>query len=188
MTLLRIHVRPDAVAAVVVAPGSGPVGGGTAPLPGATVEAAELWRAVLSAAATAVADLAEPPVGLALSCPADSLAVWDEETLGAPRPVALETDVVAALSLLHDEPHTWAHLVAGRYVVGSAASYVAARLTRGVQHVAAQGWPSGELPDDLPAHCLPMTAAGAVGATDPATFLDLTLPLTLVSTPQLPTG
>ena len=174
-------VRADAVAAVVVAPGSGPVGGGTAPLPGTEVEAADLWRAVLAAAASAVADLADPPTALALSCPLDSLAVWDEETLGAARPVALQVDVASGLAALRGEPHTWAHLVTGRYVVGSAASYVAARLTRGVQHVAAPGWPRGRLPGDLPDHCLPLPATGMVGATDPAAFLDLTLPMTLVS-------
>lgn len=198
MTLLRVHVRATAVSAVVVAAGrsaGGIVGGSSTALdgepgPGDTTQVvgSALWQAVLTAAGDAVADLVDPPTALAISAAPDSLVVWDEETLGCARPVAFGVaDVAAALADLRTgEPHTWTHLGSGRYVVGDVASYLVARVTRGVHHVAAGDWAgAGLLGAGLPPEALPAPAGtGPVGVTDPATFLGLALPLTLVADPR----
>ncbi len=191
MTLLRLHVRADQVSAVVVAPDAGPVGGSSEPLagepgPGGTtlVAAGDLWRAVLAVAGAAVAELAGPPTGLGVSAVADSLAVWDEETLGAARPVAFGVDVVQELTALATgEPHSWTHLLDGRYVVGGAASYLVARLTRGVHHVSGSDWAAEAdlLPLGLPPTALPAPAGTSpVGVSDPGTFLGLALPVVVL--------
>ncbi len=195
MTLLRVHVRATAVSAVVVAAGraaGGIVGGSSTALdaePGpdgtTRVAGSALWQAVLTAAGDAVADLADPPTGLAISAAPHSLVVWDEETLGCARPVVFGVpDLASAVAALAtDEPHTWSHLRGGRYVVGDVASYLVARVTRGVQHLAVGDWAAaGRLGAGLPPEALPAPAgAGPVGVTDPATFLGLALPLTLIT-------
>lgn len=142
------------------------------------VVAAALWSRLLDAARDAVADA--PPRAVEVSGAPGSLVVWDEETLGSARPVLLDVgDVGASLGALEQaEPHTWTHLLDGRYVVGDVASYVVARLTRGVHHVVAPGWPPGT-PPALPGHCLPAPTTGGVGTTDPGSFLGLALPLAL---------
>lgn len=198
MTLLRVHVRATAVSAVVVAAGrtaGGIVGGSSTALDGEArpdgttrVAGSAIWEAVLTAAGDAVADLADPPTGLAISAAPDSLVVWDEETLGCARPVVLSVpDLAAAVAALaSDEPHTWSHLRSGRYVLGDVASYVVARLTRGIHHVAAGDWAApGLLGTGLPSEALPAPAgAGPIGVSDPATFLGLALPFTLVAGPR----
>ena len=96
--------------------------------------------------------------------------------------------------LRENEPHTWALVESGRYAIGTVDSYLIARMTRGVHHVTdvsnacrtllfdlgAGDW-SDELCDlfGVPRDALPELVPnwGEVATTDPATFLDLSLPI-----------
>src|SRR4051812_11442687 len=96
--------------------------------------------------------------------------------------------------IAENEPHTWALVEDGRYAVGTVDSYLVARMTRGTWHVtdvsnacrtllfdlAAGDW-SDELCDlfGVPRDALPELVPnwGEVATTDPASFLDLSLPI-----------
>ena len=97
--------------------------------------------------------------------------------------------------LAEQEPHTWAHVAEGRYAVGTADSYLVARMTRGTWHVtdvsnasrtllldlAAGDW-SDELCDlfGVPRDALPelVPSWGQVATTDRSVFAGLALPVT----------
>jgi glycerol kinase len=96
--------------------------------------------------------------------------------------------------LAENEPHTWALVESGRYAVGTVDSYLVARMTRGTYHVTdvsnacrtllldlgAGEW-SGELCGlfGVPRDALPELVPnwGEIATTDPASFLDLSLPI-----------
>ncbi|HEX6151307.1 FGGY family carbohydrate kinase, partial [Nocardioides sp.] len=96
--------------------------------------------------------------------------------------------------LAENEPHTWTHVEAGRYAVGTVDSYLIARMTRGVHHVtdvsnasrtllfdlAEGGW-SDELCSlfGVPRDALPEVVAswGEIAETDPRLFVGLSLPI-----------
>lgn len=175
MTLLRLEVAPGAVRGLV---------DGDCALERPTAAHESAWPAFLEAAAAVVRGLPQPPTALEVAGGADTLAVWDEETLGSVRPVAFAVDDVAAAlrDLEAAEPHTWAHLQDGRYVVGGVASYLVARVTRGVHHVTDPAWAAGGFPGPaFPVTALPAVTDAPVGPTDPATFLGLALPVRVAS-------
>ena len=93
-----------------------------------------------------------------------------------------------------NDPHTWAQVVSGRVAIGTVDSYLIARMTRGLHHVTDPtnacrtllydintGQWSDELADILgvPLHAMPqiVPSYGALGTTDPSTFLGLSLPI-----------
>jgi glycerol kinase len=96
--------------------------------------------------------------------------------------------------LARHEPNTWAGVTSGRVAVGTVDSYLVARMTRGLHHVTdasnasrtllydihVGGW-SPELAELLhvPLEALPevVPSWGAIGRTDPSTFLGLDLPI-----------
>ncbi len=96
--------------------------------------------------------------------------------------------------LRENEPHTWALVESGRYAIGTVDSYLIARMTRGVHHatdvsnacrtllfdLGAGDW-SDELCDlfGVPRDALPELVPnwGEIATTDPAVFLDLSLPI-----------
>ena len=96
--------------------------------------------------------------------------------------------------LAEHEPRTWGLVEEGRYAVGTVDSYLVARMTRGTWHVTdvsnasrtllfdlAQGDWSDELCGlfEVPRDALPDVVAswGEIGATDPASFCGLALPI-----------
>ncbi len=96
--------------------------------------------------------------------------------------------------LAEHEPHTWALVESGRYAVGTVDSYLIARMTRGTWHVTDVSNASRTLLFDLvdgdwseelcaqfgvPRDALPevVPSWGEIGASDPAVFLDLALPI-----------
>lgn len=112
-----------------------------------------------------------------------SLALWDTETLGSPRPVVLAPDpraldpATGLAWVAEHEPHTWALVLDGRYAAGPVASYLVARATRGLHHVTTDpawaadlGVPPEVLPDLVP-------AGTEIGRTDPRLVLGLDLPI-----------
>ncbi|QCW51212.1 hypothetical protein FE634_13795 [Nocardioides dongxiaopingii] len=153
-------------------------------------EPGALWRATL-AAALEVLDAAGPPGPTTVEVVGDGGTVvwWDVDTLGSPLPVARTEDAAAHLAgLAATEPHTWALAVAGRYAAGDVASYLVARMTRGLEHLLLPGpaWDLGRCRDaGVPADILPEPAPRGVpvATTDPATFLGLAVPLTLRAPP-----
>lgn len=138
------------------------------------------WRAALAVCADASPDRLE------LAADPDVLALWDQETLGVPRP-AFTGDGRTARErlawLAEHEPHTWALLEEGQYAVGGLESYLAARLTRGTWHVtdpthaaatglAASGAPADALPEEV-------ATGAAFATTDAASFLGLAVPVAI---------
>ncbi len=124
-------------------------------------------------------------------------ALWDAETLGAPRPLLLAGDVTALLgAVAADDRRTWAGVLEGRYAAGSLGSYLVARATRGLEHVglapgapAAPAAPASSAPSaggpvlapDVRDDVLPeVVPPGRVGTTDPACCAGLRVPLSLV--------
>jgi len=96
--------------------------------------------------------------------------------------------------LAEQEPHTWALVESGRYVVGTVDSYLIARMTRGTWHVTdvsnasrtllfdlERGHWSDELCDlfGVPRSALPevVPSWGRIATTDPTAFLGLELPI-----------
>jgi glycerol kinase len=96
--------------------------------------------------------------------------------------------------LAEHEPRTWALVEDGRYAVGTVDSYLIARMTRGTYHVTDVSnacrtllfdLRSGDWSDELcelfgvPRDALPELVPnwGEVATTDPASFLDLSLPI-----------
>jgi glycerol kinase len=96
--------------------------------------------------------------------------------------------------LAEHEPNTWALVESGRYAVGTVDSYLVARMTRGTYHVTdvsnacrtllfdlAEGDWSEELCGlfGVPRDALPDLVPnwGEIATTDPASFLDLSLPI-----------
>ena len=96
--------------------------------------------------------------------------------------------------LAEHEPNTWALVESGRYAVGTVDSYLVARMTRGTYHVTdvsnacrtllfdlAEGDWSEELCElfGVPRDALPELVPnwGEIATTDPASFLDLSLPI-----------
>ena len=103
--------------------------------------------------------------------------------------------------LAENEPHTWALVESGRYAVGTVASYLIARMTRGLEHVTdvsnacrtllfdlAEGDWSDELCSLLgvPRDALPELVPnwGELAVTDPKSFLDLELPISGIAGDQ----
>ncbi len=142
-----------------------------------------LWDAALAVppgAPGAVSEVAvvDAPTGAVL---------WDAETLGAPRPLLVAGDVAALLAAVaDDDPRTWAGVLEGRYSAGSLGSYLVARATRGLEHVALSA-AVARLPHDLPlpgavrGEVLPeVVPPGPVGTTDPACCTGLRVPLLLL--------
>lgn len=138
------------------------------------------WRAALTVCADA------GPERLELAADPDVLALWDQETLGVPRP-AFSGDGRTARErlawLAEHEPHTWALLEEGQYAVGGLESYLAARLTRGTWHVtdATHAAALDLLGAGAPADALPeVVATGeAFACTDAASFLGLAVPVSI---------
>lgn len=102
--------------------------------------------------------------------------------------------------LAEHEPHTWALVESGRYAVGTVASYLVARMTRGLWHVADVSTASGTLLHEpatgpagwstelcgtfgVPPDALPELVAtrGRIATTDPRVFLDLAVPITALA-------
>ncbi len=113
--------------------------------------------------------------------------MWDAETLGSPRPAFAPGDQRGNTAerlrwVAEHEPHTWALVEQGRYVVGPAASYVLARLTLGTWHVVdpTHATVIGPLVDDAPEAALPelVASSGPVGSTQPRAFGGLAVPVT----------
>ena len=144
-----------------------------------------LWAA---ARATLAEDDPTVDVVVVVDRPHASL-VWDAETLGSPRAAVHDGDVADLLRLLAvEDAHTWAGVLAGRYAVGTPASYLVARATRGLVHVALAGALRGSgltevdrdawsgsacarlgLPADVLDDVLPdLVPAGEVATSDPA--------------------
>jgi glycerol kinase len=160
----------------------------------------EIWRAVLAATRSAL-DHSPAPDRIEVSAE-PTLVVWDQESLGAARPAIAPSDVRASSGgvpaalrwLAGHDLHTWALVSAGRYAVGTVESYVVARMTRGTwfatdrEHAGRTGlldtatgqWDTrlceelGVPPEALPEVLDPHESAGT---TDPACFLDLSLPI-----------
>lgn len=155
-----------------------------------------LWRTVLagllavSAGRTAVAGLRIAAV--------PGTVLWDVETLGSPRPVSLGARTAPTLvAIAADEPHTWRLVRERRYAVGPPASYLLARLTRGLEHavdvatatvgglldVSTGEWDGAACAAlGLPVETLPeLLDAGAVaGSTEPSAIAGLAIPVRLV--------
>ncbi|WP_139981142.1 hypothetical protein [Nocardioides litoris] len=199
MTLLAVDAGPtevtaslgDARAARTLVP--------AAPHPGwAEIRAEDVWQAVLATVREVVA-AGVVPTRVALSGDPATCALWDEETLGSPRPVITADDRRTGSAdlgprlawLAEHEPHTWALVEQGRYAVGPVVSYVLARATRGLEHLLdpAGAGATGLLdpatgawapPPGVPLDALPDLAAGPelTGVTtDPGTFDGLALPV-----------
>lgn len=119
--------------------------------------------------------------------PPGSLVLWDTETLGSPRAALLAPDPRADLAtglawIAMHEPHTWALVQQERYAVGPLASYLVARLTRGLHHVTTDRSRSAERATELgvPPEVLPdLVAPGVVATTDPRVLRGLALPIRL---------
>lgn len=193
MTVLALVVEPTEVTASVSADGRvtsaarlpltpHPAGPGRSEL-----VAEDLWRTVLGVLRT-VAD--EVPVSaLSVTGPSASLLLWDTETLGSPRPAVLAPDRRAAdpaaglAWVAEHEPHTWALVLDERYAAGPVASYVVARMTRGLQHVTTDpAWSADRAAElGVPAEALPelVPPGTEVGVTDPRLVLGMRLPISL---------
>jgi len=103
--------------------------------------------------------------------------------------------------LAEEEPNTWALVQSGRYAIGTVDSYLVARMSRGTYHVtdvsnasrtllfdlAAGDW-SDELCSlfGVPREALPelVPSWGELATTDPASFLDLSLPISGIAGDQ----
>lgn len=196
--VLGLHVDAATVRAVVVEADGGTAGAAARDWDGAAPE--RLWAAVLAATRDVLALHGTAPGAIGLSGDHDLLLVWDADTLGAARPVDPAAGSTAALlaHLAAAEPHTWALVEEGRYVVGPAAAYVLARATRGTwaatdavaasrsglwddeagawdpARCAAAGLPAG-LADLVLPEVLPSWGAGPL--TDAGSFLGLALPV-----------
>jgi glycerol kinase len=96
--------------------------------------------------------------------------------------------------LAENEPHTWALVESGRYAIGTVDSYLIARMTRGTYHVTDVSNASrtllldletGDWSDELcelfgvPRDALPELVPnwGEIAATDPKSFLGLSVPI-----------
>jgi glycerol kinase len=103
--------------------------------------------------------------------------------------------------LAEHEPNTWALVESGRYAVGTVESYLIARMTRGTWHVTDVSnacrtllldLSTGDWSDEMcrlfgvPRDSLPELVPnwGEIATTDPATFLDLELPIAGVAGDQ----
>ena len=133
-------------------------------------------------------DPRRPLVQVAISSPADSVALWDAETLGSPRALALGVDPAAELAAVAaHEPHTWALVLTGRHLVGPLGSYLVARMTRGLEHGLPDdgAWPGLVQSYDVPVDARPAVwgEGEVVGTTDPASFCGLELPVRLLPPP-----
>lgn len=146
-------------------------GGETARAPVVGPAAADLWRAVLAVAGSL------PGADGALEVSGEPAVVtWEEGTHGSPADELWSRTAVAAVPVLQADPQTWAGLLGGRYVLGSATGYVVARATRGLWHVTGpdDARRSGLLDQDgtdwSPRRCaalgLPVDALGLVAAPD----------------------
>lgn len=145
-----------------------------------------LWDAALAV----LPEAATVDEVVVLDAPAGAV-LWDAETLGAPRALAPGSDVAALLrEVAAADPHTWAGVVDGRYAAGTLGSYLVARATRGLEHVALRtdgtdgtgGTEGTDLPVGVHADVLPeRVAPGAVGRADPACVGGLDVPLLLLA-------
>ncbi len=129
----------------------------------------DIWHAF----ECATADLSGPVSELRVRCTSPRLAIWDAETSGSPVDL-LGADEVGGLAAA--QPHTWALLGTGRYLLGTLDSYLVARLTRGTWHVTTdpRAWPVPEAarPD--------VVATGSrVGRTEPSVLHGLDVPIVL---------
>src|SRR3954464_7769184 len=103
--------------------------------------------------------------------------------------------------LRENEPHTWALVQSGRYAIGTVDSYLIARMTRGTYHVTDVSnasrtllldLGSGDWSDELcgllgvPRDALPELVPnwGEIAASDPKSFLGLSLPIAGVAGDQ----
>lgn len=209
MSVLAISAHLPVVTAVVVDPSGAELARGksavavAAPRPGwAEVVPEDLWQATLAAVREVLAVVDPTSLeAVRVAGEATTVLLWDEETLGAPRPGissrdSRSADVAGRLAWLAEhEPHTWALVRAGRYVLGPVGSYLLARMTRGLWHVidadsaSATGLldpATGSWSQDLcaaagvPVDALPVIvpSSSEVGVTDPRTFLGLSVPVT----------
>jgi glycerol kinase len=171
------------------------------PAPGrAEQQPEEIWRAVLAVTRSALDHSPAPERIVVAAEPV--LVVWDQESLGAARAAIAPSDhraspggIPAVLRWLAEhDPHTWALVRTGRYAVGGVESYVVARMTRGTWFVTdaehagrtglldtATGQWDASLCEELgvPLEALPeiLGPHEPAGTTDPACFLDLSLPI-----------
>ncbi|WP_028645729.1 FGGY family carbohydrate kinase [Nocardioides sp. URHA0020] len=103
--------------------------------------------------------------------------------------------------LAENEPHTWALVESGRYAIGTVDSYLIARMSRGTYHVTDVSnasrtllldLESGDWSDELlglfgvPRDALPELVPnwGELAATDPTSFLGLSLPISGIAGDQ----
>ena len=241
MSVLAIEAGPTAVTAVVVAGDGEVLGRCVQDLPAESPhrgwvehEPDELWGAVLATTRLAVKEAGATgdaaPAAVGLAHPGDTLVLWDQETLGAPRPAFGASDrrtaqlcdrlraagheqrVVALAAapldprrtgprlawLAEHEPHTWAHVLDGRYAVGTFGSYLLARMTLGTWYVTDVASAAATLlldtdrgawSDELcalfgvPVAALPELVAsrGRLARTEPRGFSGLGLPVTALA-------
>ncbi|TQL69259.1 glycerol kinase [Nocardioides albertanoniae] len=170
-------------------------------------------------------------VSIGITNQRETVVLWDRETLGSPRRAIVwqdrRTTSICSSMASHDarvreltglrldpyftatklawirdnEPHTWAHVEAGRYAIGTVDSYLIARMTRGLHHITdvsnasrtllfdigTNDWSDElcslfEVPRDALADIGPNWGDGVV--TDPRSFLNLSLPITGVAGDQ----
>lgn len=146
-----------------------------------TVVADDLWRAVRALLTGTPGDIGGIDVA-----DGPGLALWDAETLGAPTPIRVGSDVGATIADLREtQPHVWTLVEQGRHLLGTPASYVVARLTRGGWHAVGEGASDFLVAcrdAGVPQEALPEVVApgSALLRTDPAVAEGLDVPLRLV--------
>lgn len=215
MTLLRVDLSDTAVTATLVdaADPAREIAAAHCPLTLSSPTAGDLeiapgqvWQAVLDAVGS-VTDGQVAPDELVLTEAGDSLALWDRDTLGCPRPALAGGDrrtggvgVGPRLRWLAEhESHTWDLVLQGRYAVGPLVSYLLARMTRGLWHLtdpslAARtglydettgAWSQSACAEyGVPVEALPELGQLHLARTDPSALLGLTLPVRLLARPS----
>lgn len=145
------------------------------------VAADDLWRAV-----RALLQGTPGEIGGIEILDGPGIAIWDAETLGSPVAIGVGSDVGAAITTLREtQPHAWALVEQGRHLVGTPASYVVARLTRGGWNAvgeSAAGFLDACRAAGVPEDSLPevVVAGTAVLRTDPTVSDGLDVPLRLL--------
>lgn len=161
--------------------------------------AEDAWAAAVAASREAIGTGGAAPGSVRIGTRLDSVVLWDRETLGSPAPIVVSGAgdrgfLAATLADLRGQaPRTWALVTEGRYAVGPLESYLVARMTRGVWHVAVPLWtrrsdrttadgrwsPAACAAAAIPVDALPEVLGSWQGVrTDPGSFLGLSLPVT----------
>jgi glycerol kinase len=196
-------------------------------------EPEEIWQATLAAASDAISQTSEPLVAIGITNQRETVVLWDNKTLKAPRKAIVwqdrrTSDLVAKVKaqgvegkiqsisglildpyfssskllwLSENEKTIWVDVVSGQLKIGTVDSYLVARLTAGKSHITdasnasrtqlmdirTGNW-SHELLEifNVPAAALPtiVPSYGKLATTDPASFLNLELPITGIAGDQ----